>query len=441
VKQWEEREESLAILQRDAALCNAVLAMAADETQGDQEGSSVKAAKAEASLWALLRETKEPVLLLGPATAFPRIPRDIPVWRVEIAEPDYEYRRRHWLDELGEHACEVDCGRLADTFRFGGERIRQTVNLAVSQAAVRNPTQPVPSTQDLLAAGRALTAAQVGRYAVQIEPRYVWNDLVLPEDKVKQLRNIASWLTYRRVVHGEWGFGRKLSRGKGLNVLFTGPSGTGKTMAAEVLAGELSLDLFQIDLSSVVSKYIGETEKNLSAIFREAEQTQALLFFDEADSLFGKRTEVKDAHDHYANIEVNYLLQRVEQYEGVVILATNLQRNIDGAFLRRMQDVVEFPFPDEAHRERIWRALLPSRAPRSEDIDYGFLAKQFKVPGGNIKNIVLQAAFMAAQEHDPKIRMAHLIQATKTEFQKQGKLSMKSDFGQYYEMIRKEVAS
>lgn len=160
------------------------------------------------------------------------------------------------------------------------------------------------------------------------------------------------------MVHGDWGFGQKLSRGKGLNVLFTGPSGTGKTMAAEVLAGELSLDLYQIDLSSVVSKYIGETEKNLSAIFREAEQTQTLLFFDEADALFGKRTEVKDAHDRYANIEVNYLLQRVEQYEGVVILATNLQQNLDDAFLRRMQEVLEFPFPDAGLREKFGAAIF-----------------------------------------------------------------------------------
>jgi SpoVK/Ycf46/Vps4 family AAA+-type ATPase len=254
-----------------------------------------------------------------------------------------------------------------------------------------------------------------------------------------QLQHIASWLIHRRVVHTQWGFGAKLSRGKGLNVLFSGPSGTGKTMAAEVLAQEFALELFQIDLSSVVSKYIGETEKNLSAIFREAEHCQALLFFDEADALFGKRTEVKDAHDRYANIEVNYLLQRIEQYEGVVILATNLQRNLDDAFVRRMQDIVEFPFPDETLRERIWRTHFPAEAPLGDDIDFEFLGKQFKLPGGHIKNIVLYAAFLAAREAPSVIRMEHLIQATNAEFQKQGKMSVKSDFGRYYDLVRKEL--
>jgi SpoVK/Ycf46/Vps4 family AAA+-type ATPase len=261
---------------------------------------------------------------------------------------------------------------------------------------------------------------------------------MLPDEKAQQLRNIAAWMKHRRLVHQDWGFGAKLSRGKGLNVLFTGPSGTGKTMAAEVLAGELSLDLYQIDLSSVVSKYIGETEKNLSAIFQEAEQSQALLFFDEADALFGKRTEVKDAHDRYANIEVNYLLQRVEQYEGVVILATNLQQNLDDAFLRRMQEVLEFPFPDDSLREQIWRCHFPKNAPCEKDIDFSFLAQKFKMTGGNIKNIVLGAAFMAAQESKP-ISMSHLIVATKCEYQKEGKLAVKTDFGPYYDLIKRSV--
>ena len=234
-------------------------------------------------------------------------------------------------------------------------------------------------------------------------------------------------MKFRRRVHGEWGFGRMLSRGKGLNVLFTGPSGTGKTMAAEVLANALSLEFLQIDLSSVVSKYIGETEKNLSAIFQECGQSQVLLFFDEADSLFGKRTEVKDAHDRYANIEVNYLLQRVEQYEGIVVLATNLQRNLDDAFLRRMSEVIEFPFPDESLREQIWRAHFPKEAPKSDNIDFQFLARQFETTGGNIKNIVLAAAFLVAKREleNPTIQMSDLILATAMESRKEGKLCTK----------------
>ena len=188
------------------------------------------------------------------------------------------------------------------------------------------------------------------------------------------------------------------------------------------------------------SKYIGETEKNLGQIFREAELCQTVLFFDEADALFGKRTEIKDAHDRYANIEVNYLLQRVEQYEGVVILSTNMQKNLDDAFLRRMQEVIEFPMPDEMLRERIWRAHFPDAAPREEDIDFGFLARQFKLSGGNIKNIVLAAAYHAAFE-SRAINMTHLVLATRTEFQKQGKLSVKHDFGPYFEFFQSEAAT
>jgi SpoVK/Ycf46/Vps4 family AAA+-type ATPase len=389
-------------------------------------------------LWEALRVFGEPIFLLGSESSFARIPTNIRVWRIEVQTPGFNQRQQTWETALGPAASEYEPARLADTFRFGGQRIHQTIDMARSLIAVRKPTQREPDIQDLLDAGRALTSPQVGRFALRVEPRYGWNDIVLPPEKAQKLHHIASWIKYRRTVHRDWGFGQKLSRGKGLNVLFTGPSGTGKTMAAEVLAGELSLDLYQIDLSSVVSKYIGETEKNLSAIFREAEQTQTLLFFDEADALFGKRTEVKDAHDRYANIEVNYLLQRVEQYEGVVILATNLQQNLDDAFLRRMQEVLEFPFPNAELRERIWRGHFPKGAPKSIDIDFEFLAQSFKWPGGNIKNIVLSAAFLAAQESKP-ISMSHLIKATRAEYQKEGKLAVKTDFGRYYDLIARSA--
>jgi SpoVK/Ycf46/Vps4 family AAA+-type ATPase len=361
------------------------------------------------------------------------------LWRVEVDPPDFEARHRAWNSALGEHATTAETTRLADSFQFGPRRIRQTVNLASGFAAIRDPAAPHPSNGDLLDAARALTAPQVGRFMVQIRPRYTWDDIALPPEKMRQLRSLAARIQLRRRVHGEWGFGEKLSRGKGLNVLFTGSSGTGKTMAAEILARELSLELLQIDLSAVVSKYIGETEKNLSAIFREADQSQSILFFDEADSLFGKRTEVKDAHDRYANIEVNYLLQRIEQYEGVVVLATNLQRNLDDSFLRRIQEVVDFPFPDPALRERIWRSHFPQNAPKGEDIDFGFLGRQFKLSGGGIKNIVLSAAFLAAgKSEDASIQMSDLMIATAYELRKEGKLCTKIDFGPYYELIQQK---
>jgi len=428
-------ESRLAKLLRDSQLWQAILVVQSGGPTA-QEADAQHVRQVETILWNRLREFKEPVLLLGPPTGFVQVPPEVSLWRVEVVAPDFEARRKAWSSELGKEATEAETSRLADTFQFGPRRIRQTMNLAAGLAAVRDPESPQPTTGDLLDSGRALTAPQVGHFVVQIKPRYTWEDIVLPPDKMRQLRSIAAWMQFRRRVHEEWGFGQKLSRGKGLNVLFTGPSGTGKTMAAEILAHELSLELLQIDLSSVISKYIGETEKNLSAIFREAEQSQSLLFFDEADSLFGKRTEVKDAHDRYANIEVNYLLQRVEQYEGVVVLATNLQRNLDDAFLRRIKEVVDFPFPDEKLRERIWRAHFPSGAPKEADIDFNFLAGQFKLSGGNIKNVVLSGAFLAAAE-GRSITMADLILGLRTELRKEGKLCTKSDFGPYYELIQK----
>jgi SpoVK/Ycf46/Vps4 family AAA+-type ATPase len=238
------------------------------------------------------------------------------------------------------------------------------------------------------------------------------------------------YVKYSSLVYHEWGFDHKLSLGKGLNALFAGPSGTGKTMAAEIIAGELGLDLYKIGLSGVISKYIGETEKNLSRIFSEAETSNAILFFDEADALFGKRSEVRDSHDRYANIEISYLLQKMEEYEGVVILATNLRKNMDDAFVRRMHFTVEFPFPGERERQRIWGRIWPENAPRCQDLDLGFMAHQFELAGGNIRNIALAAAFQAAADGGA-VSMAHLVYATRREYQKMGKIIVDSEFGEY----------
>jgi hypothetical protein len=420
-------------LMRDLVLFDAVLAVLAmekhDASMSPEEPE--RAPQARKKLWHSLEDQHGPAILLGPENIFGEIPANLNVWKVEVKVPSFEQRRLMWEAELNKISSDAESGRLADTFRFGGEKIRQAIALGNSLAALRNPSEFKPSMGDLLEAGRAVSGSNLRRFATVIQPRYTWADIVLPSDKQQQLEHIAARVKHRRTVHYDWGFGEKLSRGKGLNVLFAGQSGVGKTMAAEVLANDLSLVLFQIDLSTVVSKYIGETEKHLSAIFREAETSQSLLFFDEADSLFGKRTEVKDAHDRYANLEVNYLLQRIEQYEGLVILATNMQRNLDDAFLRRMQEVVDFPFPDESLRERIWRQHMPADAPVEASIDYGFLARQFKLTGGNIKNAVMSAAFLAASE-GKKIGMTEMIRGVRMELQKQGKLVMKSDFGKYF---------
>jgi SpoVK/Ycf46/Vps4 family AAA+-type ATPase len=234
-----------------------------------------------------------------------------------------------------------------------------------------------------------------------------------------------------------WGFGHKHVRRGGLTALFVGAPGTGKTMAAEIVAGTLGLDLYRIDLAAVVSKYIGETEKNLEKIFRAADQGDAVLLFDEADAIFGKRSEVRDARDRYANVEVAYLLQRLEAYAGLAVLTTNLRGNIDEAFIRRLDSVIEFPLPEEAERLRIWQLALPNEAPLDVSVDLPFLARKFKLAGGHIRNIALTAGFLAADDAQV-IGMAHLVRATRREYQKLGKLVAESDFEQYYDLLKTE---
>lgn len=264
-------------------------------------------------------------------------------------------------------------------------------------------------------ASRAQARPRLDDLAQRIESSVSWDDLVLPMPQRQLLRDIAAHVRQRARVYETWGFAARSSRGLGISALFAGASGTGKTMAAEVLANELHLDLYRIDLSSVVSKYIGETEKNLRRIFDAAESGGAILLFDEADALFGKRSEVKDSHDRYANIEVSYLLQRMEAYRGLAILTTNLKSALDPAFLRRIRFVVQFPFPDAAQRAEIWRRAFPPGAP-TEGLDFEKLAR-LNVAGGNIRNIALNAAFLAADAGEP-IRMTHLLRAARTEYAK-----------------------
>lgn len=286
-------------------------------------------------------------------------------------------------------------------------------------------------------AARSQSDTQLRQLASQVRTIHTWEQLVLPRLIVTRLKQIASAIRYRYLVYEEWGFDQRLASGKGLLVLFAGPSGTGKTMTAGVMARDLGLDLYKIDLSSIVSKYIGETEKNLDRIFRAAQCSNAILFFDEADALFGKRSEVKDAHDRYANIEVAYLLQKIEDHDGPVILATNLTKNIDDAFARRMHFVVKFPLPDEEQRERLWKGMVPKQAPVDETIDFPFLAAQFPFAGGDIRNIVLDAAFRAAED-GKVITMVHMVKAIEQQFIKQGRMPGVADFRQYYDLLTKE---
>lgn len=319
---------------------------------------------------------------------------------------------------------------LANKFRFSGGQIRDAAATALNIACWRAPTLGQVTMSDLNAACRLQSNRQLGTMARKITPHFQWEDLVLPPEQKEVLQEICNYVKYRTLVYDEWGFESKLSLGKGLNILFAGPPGTGKTMGAEIIAGELELDLYKIDLSTVVSKYIGETEKHLSRIFSEAETSNAILFFDEADALFGKRTEVSDSHDRYANLEVSYLLQRMEEYDGVVVLATNFRKNMDEAFVRRLHFTIDFPLPDEKHRRRIWQKLWPEATPRSADLDLDFMARRFEIAGGNIRNIALAAAFLAADEGGV-VKMSHLVRATRREYQKMGKVLMEGEFGEY----------
>jgi AAA+ superfamily predicted ATPase len=352
--------------------------------------------------------------------------------RVDFSRPAYPERLRLWSTTLNgrdKPGRSLDIHSLATKFRFTPGQIRDTVATAQNLARWREPDAGNVTMQDLYEACRLQSNQKLSALARKIIPKYQWRDIVLPQDRLQQLQEICHYVKYRDLVYGDWGFDRKLSRGKGLGVLFAGPSGTGKTMTSEIIAGQLNLDLYQIDLSTVVSKYIGETEKNLGRIFAEAESSNAILFFDEADALFGKRSEVKDAHDRYANIEVGYLLQRMEEYEGVVILATNFRKNMDEAFVRRLHFTVEFPFPNEANRRRIWEGIWPEDTPRAPDLDLGFMARRFEMTGGNIHNIAVAAAFLAADDGQ-RVSMSHLLRATQREYQKMGKILLDGEFEQ-----------
>lgn len=349
---------------------------------------------------------------------------------LDLPAPDYDGRLALWQRALqGQTLADMnDLPVLAARYRLDGGQIQIAARSAAEHAWQRRSSDPVVAFEDLAAASRAVSAVRLGDLASQIVARHTWDDLVLPADRTAQIHEMCDQFRFRHVVYGAWGFGRQSARGQGLSALFAGPSGTGKTMAAEVIATDLSLDLYKIDLSGVVSKYIGETEKNLDRIFDLARDSNAILLFDEADALFGKRSETKDAHDRYANIEISYLLQKVEEYDGVVILTSNLRQNLDEAFLRRLQFSIEFPFPDEASRRLIWERTVPAQLPLEDDVDFGSLAGRFRLSGGSIRNALVNAAFLAARDGEI-VAMRHLLWGVRREFQKLGKLIDEDDFG------------
>jgi hypothetical protein len=344
-----------------------------------------------------------------------------PVVRLDPPRTTAGERRGLWSSALGPEAGELN-GRLealAEQFQLGAAEIRTAAATAVQLGADE-------LGDALWEACRAQSRPGLDALAQRLEPSATWDHLVLPERELGMLRELAAHVRRRTKVYDEWGFGGGGARGLGVSALFAGASGTGKTMAGEVLANELDLDLYRIDLSQVVSKYIGETEKNLRRVFDAAESGGAILLFDEADALFGKRTEVKDSHDRYANIEVSYLLQRMEAYRGLAVLTTNMKEAIDGAFLRRLRFVVHFPFPDATQRAEIWRRIFPAATP-TDGLDADALAR-LSVAGGGIRSIALNAAFLAADTDEP-VGMAYVARAARTEYAKLEKPLIDTELG------------
>ena len=390
---------------REAVLSNCALLLECDDLEAS-DAARIGAVNR------LIDGLNSPLII---STVARRTPRK-PVVTFDVQKPSADEQRDIWQQALQTMPLNLNgqVSALVAQFNLNLQKVQAAHAEAMAQAP-DNASERGDFGQALWDACRMQARPRLDDLAQRIDPAATWTDLVLPEQQLRTLREIAVHVRQRRTVYESWGFAAKGARGLGISALFAGVSGTGKTMAAEVLANELRLDLYRIDLSAVVSKYIGETEKNLRRVFDAAEEGGAILLFDEADALFGKRSEVKDSHDRYANIEVSYLLQRMEAYRGLAILTTNLKSALDTAFLRRIRFILHFPFPDSAQRAEIWRRIFPPETP-TNNLDHGRLA-QLNVAGGNIRNIALNAAFIAADAGGP-VSMDHLLRAAQGEYTK-----------------------
>jgi hypothetical protein len=356
--------------------------------------------------------------------------RHRPVLTLAVPLPDAAERAALWQAQLGDRATGDDLvAEVARGFRLGAGQIRDAAHMVATLDAVTG-ARP----EHLRTASRAQSRHNLGDLAQRVAPWGRWQDLVIPRSSVDRLQDLIDSMHHREAVFVDWGLQRNVAVWRRVTALFAGPPGTGKTLSASLIAQALGLDLFRIDLSGVVSKYIGETEKNLDRVFRAAHRSNAILFFDEADSLFGKRTEVKDAHDRYANVETSYLLQKLESFEGLAILATNYKKNIDPAFLRRIDVVVDFPMPAKDERRRLWRTLIPEAMPLGPDVDLDFLADRFELSGGSILNAIQSAATRAAAARQP-VGMAPLLRGVRDELHKHGKLISAHDLGPFARLV------
>lgn len=419
--------ETVRLALRDAALSESVCIVSnADELMNDISSHALR------ELFLLSEQCAAPVILCSSECEAVDLMRRPPAL-IKFSALSSAAREQLWREALAAAnvSAEESAAKLADLFRFSRRTISATVSLACAQAeaggsAVFAETRKLAGGA-LIAASRHISRNRLSRLARRIETNFDWESLVLPANCLGQLRELANQMGGRSRVYEDWQYAAAQTAGRGIHALFAGPPGTGKTMAASVLANTLGLELYRIDLSSIVSKYIGETEKNLSRIFDVAYDSNAVLFFDEADALFGKRSEVKDAHDRYANIETAYLLQKIEEYDGLTILATNLFDNIDEAFRRRMHALIFFPFPGVAERRRLWEAAITSSTPCAPDLDREYLAERLKLNGAGVKSVALRAAFFSAAEEAP-LSMRHIMLAAAREFEKEGRPFLEIDF-------------
>jgi hypothetical protein len=363
-----------------------------------------------------------PVVLTGVTTWDPdwsdEVPLVVDAPRMTVAE-----RTDLWRRELGTLMDGAEVSDIAAQYIFGPRQIAAAIQAATATARLARGTSV---TSDLRRGARSQNAAGLERLSRRIEPAVSWDDIVLPDKTLKQLRELTIRARHRERVLSDWRMRPGGGRGAGVTALFAGDSGTGKTMSAEVIAGSLGLDLYTVNLATVVDKYIGETEKNLERIFVEASRVNAVLLFDEADAIFGKRSEVRDAHDRYANIESAYLLQRMETFDGLAVLATNLRSNLDDAFTRRLDMVVDFPLPDASDRLALWQRCLAPPVPRDADLDLEYYAKSFTLTGGNIRSAAITAAYLAA-ESGSAICDDHISAAIQQEYRKLGRLLPAND--------------
>ena len=421
--------EELPRLLREVALLQPLLIL--DATGPESELGSIKPVLSD-----LLHRCQAPVVVISQILKLADLaPSGRHLWLLDVPRPSFAAQQQLWADQLkkqGPVEKGVDLSPiLAERFDLTAPQISSAAQVARTLVDSRTPGAPI-QFGDLQRGSLELITHSLGDLAWRLPPsQLTWDDLIIPSEARRQLTLMVSYIAHRRTVYDRWGFGRYLSGGRGIKALFYGPPGTGKTMAAGLVARDLGLDVYQVDLSKIVSKWVGETEKNLDRLLTVAQDSHVVLLFDEADALFGERGDVKSATDRYANLEVNFLLQRFDAYDGVVVLTSNLAKSVDKAFSRRLHFLVEFPFPDEPQRLAIWKRLMSGDLPMARSVDVVALSRRFELSGGNIRNAMLTAAFLAA-EAGSQIEQVHVLQALLWEMQKMGMVPSRSAFGELW---------